>query len=82
MTSAVAVLKTVTFKEGEYRTNGCDLVRIAVILPDGDVMVEDAMTGESVVLPALELDDWVTPRQWSAKKAKPKAPRKPRRKAA
>lgn len=55
--------------QGEYLTDGKNLIFVLVVLPDGRVLVEDVRTNESVEMEAQALGNgWHTPRAWAERK--------------
>jgi hypothetical protein len=54
----VAALEKLHFKRHDYLTNGQRLVRVEMILPDGDVLIEDAWSGAEEHMPAIALQEW------------------------
>jgi hypothetical protein len=56
--TAVAALEKLSFKRLDYLTDGKGLVRVQMILPNGMVLVENAMTGEEEHMDADKLQGW------------------------
>lgn len=65
----MAELEKLKFGPTDYLTDGKRLVRVEMILPDGDVLVNDARTGYDEHMPSAELQEWFTPDEWEDQRA-------------